>query len=71
MSTIRRNPLPGSAKHTQPVAFTIDSIDRMVLVYGLPLDSFTFDVIFCPKRSPMHVLEWCFKLMQTPSVRMN
>jgi hypothetical protein len=43
----------------------------MAVVYGLPLDSFAFDVIFCPKRPPMHGLEWCFKLKQTPSVRMN
>jgi len=42
--------------HTPPVASTLEPIDRMVLVYDLPLDSFSFDVIFCPKRSPMHVL---------------
>jgi hypothetical protein len=32
----------------------------MVLVYGLPLDSFTFDVIFWPCTSSVHAAGWFF-----------
>jgi len=37
-------------------------IYRMVYVFGLPLDSFAFDVIFWPDASSVHLLACHFSL---------
>jgi hypothetical protein len=50
-------PITATAVDTQPVASSIDSIDRIVFVYSLPLDSFAFDVILWPGASSSHVRE--------------
>jgi len=49
----------------------MNAIDQLVLVYDLPLDSFTIDVIFRPNASARQVREPNFKWMQPPFFRMD